>query len=221
MSAKNNWEERMTYVDWYIEGKTFGNCNCVYGCPCQFEDLPTDGHCCGFEVIHIDKGHFGGVNLTGLRAALLYAWPGPISKGNGELQAIIDERANDAQRTALETVVHGGETEEAKTHWWVYHAMSSKVHPTLYKPIDYEVDIEGRTARVSIPGILDATGRPIRAPHGGGEHRVRIDIPGGIEFDQAEIGSASTKATGAIKLDLNDSYGQWHFMRHAPGGVVH
>ena len=211
----------MAHVDWYIEGKTFGNCNCVYGCPCQFEDLPTDGHCCGFEVIHIDKGYFGDVNLTGLRAALLYAWPGPVFEGNGELQAIIDERANDAQRTALGTVLHGGETEEAKTHWWVYHAMSSKVHPTLYKPIDYEVDIEGRTARVSIPGILDATGRPIRAPHGGGEHRVRIDIPGGIEFDQAEIGSASTKATGAIKLDLNDSYGQWHFMRHAPGGVVH
>ena len=210
----------MAHVDWYIEGRTFGNCNCVYGCPCQFEDLPTDGHCCGFEVIHIEKGHFGDVNLTGLRAALVYAWPGPVFEGNGELQAIIDESANNAQRTALETVLHGGETEEAKTHWWVYHAMSSTVHPTLFKPIDYEVDIEGRTARVSIPGILDATGRPIRAPHGGDEHRVRIDIPGGIEFDLAEIGSASTKANGAIKLDLNDSYGQWHFMRHAPDGVV-
>lgn len=210
----------MPHVDWYIEGRTFGNCNCVYGCPCQFEDLPTDGHCCGFEVIHIDKGHFGDVKLTGLRAALVYAWPGPVFEGNGELQAIIEERANDAQRTALETVLHGGETEQAKTHWWVYHAMSSTVHPTLYKPIDYEVDIEKRTARVSIPGVLEATGRPIRAPHGGGEHRVRIDIPGGIEFDMAEIGSASTQASGAIKLDLNDSYGQWHFMRHAPNGVV-
>ena len=181
----------MAYVDWYIEGKAFGNCNCVYGCPCQFEDNPTDGYCRGFEVLHIDKGHFGDTDLAGIRTAILYAWPGPVFEGNGEMQAVIDESANDAQREALRTVLHGGETEEVKTHWWVFHAMCSKVHDTLYKPIDCEVDIE-----------------------------ARIDIPGGIEFDFAEVGSASTKATGAIKLDLNDSYGQWHTMRHAPAGVV-
>ena len=39
--------------------------------------------------------------------------------------------------------------------------------------------------------------------NGGGEHRVRIDIPGGIEFTIAEIGSASTRADAAIKLDLS------------------
>ena len=211
----------MAHTDWYIEGKSFGNCNCVYGCPCQFEDIPTDGHCNGVEVLHIDKGHFGDVDLAGLRSAMLYAWPGPVFEGNGQMQAIIDERANDAQRAALKTVLHGGETDEAATHWWVFHAMSSTVHETLYKPIDCEIDIEARRARVSIPGILTSTGRPIRAPHSdGAEHRVRIDIPGGIEFDFAEVGSALTKATGAITLDLNDSYGQWHTMRHAPGGVV-
>lgn len=31
----------MANVDWYIEGKQFGNCNCNYSCPCQFEDLPS------------------------------------------------------------------------------------------------------------------------------------------------------------------------------------
>lgn len=211
----------MAHVDWYIEGKSFGNCNCNYGCPCQFEALSTGGVCHGFEVLHIDKGHFGDLNLTGLRAALLYDWPGPIFKGNGQMQAIIDERADAGQRAALEAVLHGKETDEAKTHWWVFHAMSSKVHPTLYKPIDYEIDIEARSARVSIPGVLDATGRPIRAPHGGGEHRVRIDIPGGIEFELAEVGSASSSATAAIKFNLNDSYGQFNILRHAPSGVVH
>jgi hypothetical protein len=137
------------------------------------------------------------------------------------MQAIIDERADAAQRKALETVLHGGETDEAKTHWWVYRAMCTTVHPTLYKRIDYEVDIDARTARVSIPGVLDSSGRPIRAPHGGGEHRVRIDIPNGIEYELAEIGSASTKASGAIALDISDCYGQWATLRHGPYGVVH
>ena len=211
----------MAHTDWYIEGKQFGNCNCNYGCPCQFEDLPTHGDCRGFEVLHIDKGHFGDVDLAGLRAALLYDWPGPIFEGNGQMQAIIGENASAEQRAALKKVLHGEETDEAATHWWVFHAMSSKVHETLYKPIDYEIDIDERTAKVSIPGILEATGRPIRNPYDGGEHRVRIDIPGGIEFELAEVGNASSKANAAIKLDLNDSYGQWSILRHGPGGVAH
>jgi len=207
-------------VDWYIEGLEFGNCNCDYGCPCQFEALPTHGNCRGFEVIRIDRGHFGAVKLDGLNVAMLYAWPGPIFEGNGALQAIIDERASAAQRDALTKVLHGEETDEAATHWWVFRAMSRTVHETLFKPIDFEVDIEARTARVAIPGVLESTGRPIRAPHSDDEHRVRIDIPNGIEFEFAEIGSASTKANGAIKLDIEDRYGQFNALRHSGSGVV-
>jgi len=211
----------MAKTDWYIEGIEYGNCNCNYGCPCQFEDLPTHGDCRGFEVVRIDKGHFGKTDLSGLLAAMIYAWPGPVFEGNGEMQAIIDERADEAQRRALTTVLHGGETDEAATHWWVYHAMCATVHETLYKPIEFEVDLEGRTARVRIPGVLESTGRPIKSPATGDAHRVRIDIPHGIEFEQAEIGSASTTATGVIALDLEDSYGQWNVLRHAGTGVVH
>lgn len=211
-------------VDWHIEGVEFGNCNCAYGCPCQFEALPTHGDCRGFEVTRIDKGHFGDVDLSGLNIALIYAWPGPIFEGHGELQAIIDERADLEQRKALETVLHGGETEEAATHWWVFHAMCDTIHETLYKPFAFEANIEDRTAHVLIPGVLESTGAPIRPPHDpGSEHRVRIDIPNGIEFEFAEIGSATTTTDreSAIELALNDSYGQFNVLRHSRTGVVH
>ena len=89
------------------------------------------------------------------------------------------------------------------------------------RPIDFEADIESRTARVSIPGVLQSTGRPIVSPATGEQHRVRIDIPNGIEFEIAEIGSASTKATGLIALDLIDSYGQFNIVRHSGAGVIH
>jgi hypothetical protein len=56
-------------VDRYVEGVSFGSCNCDYGCPCQFERRPTRGDCRGFEVLRIDRGHFGDVRLEGLRAA--------------------------------------------------------------------------------------------------------------------------------------------------------
>ena len=37
-------------VTWEIKGWEFGNCNCNYGCPCQFNALPTHGHCRGLLV---------------------------------------------------------------------------------------------------------------------------------------------------------------------------
>ncbi len=106
-------EDTMAQVDWYIEGVEFSNCNCDYACPCQFESpRPTHGDCRGFAAVRIDKGHFGDVPLDGLGAALLYAWPGPIYEGNGECQAVIDERADEKQRNALATVLNGGETND-------------------------------------------------------------------------------------------------------------
>lgn len=210
----------MARTDWLIEGMSFGNCNCDYGCPCQFESLPTGGSCRGFEVFEIDKGHFGSTRLDGLRAALIYDWPGPIFEGKGQMQVVIDARATPEQRQALVTILHGGETEDAANHWWVFATMSDTHHPPLSAPIDFEVDIEGRTARATIPGVMAAEGRPIVSPATGTPHRVRIDIPGGIEFDIAEVGSASSTVTGAISFALKDSYGQFNRLRQSGGGVV-
>ncbi len=210
----------MSNIDWYVEGTQFGGCNCNYGCPCQFEDLPTHGNCRGFEAVHIDKGHFGDLDLTGLNFAVCYAWPGPIFEGKGELQAIIDERADEKQRAALLGILYGEHTDEAATHWWVFRQMSATLHEPVYAPIELSVDIEARTAQVNIPGVLTSEGRPIRSPVDGSEHRVRIDIPHGIEFEQAEIGSSTTRAGAAIRLDLDDTYGQFNRLRHSGSGIV-
>lgn len=212
----------MANTDWYVGGISYGNCNCDYGCPCQFESLPSHGHCRGFEVVQIENGHFGDVDLSGLRGAILYAWPGPIFEGGGEMQVIIDERADSDQRAALNKILHGEETEEGANHWWVFNAMCDTKHETLYRQIECEVDIETRRAQVTIPGVLASSGEPIRSPATGDEHRVRIDIPGGIEFEIAEIGSASTRSdsAAAIRLELEKSYGQFNRLRHSGTGVV-
>ncbi len=211
----------MAHIDWIIEGVSFGNCNCDYSCPCQFESLPTHGDCKGFEVFRIDSGHFGNVKLDGLYGAVIYQWPGPIFEGKGAMQPIIDERASPEQRQALDTILRGGETDEAANHWWVYHAMSDTHHPTLFKPITLDVDVDGRRAKASIPGVLEAEGQPIKSPATGGEHRVRIDIPQGIEFDIAEIGSASGTTQGPISFALKDSYGQFNKLKQSGKGAGH
>jgi hypothetical protein len=207
-------------IDWRLEGIKFGNCNCDYSCPCQFESLPTHGDCSGVEIIRIDRGHFGDVSLDGLHSVVQYRWPGPIFEGRGEMQAIIDQRATPEQRRALTAILHGDETRDAATHWWVFHAMSTTVHPPLFETIAFEVDVPARTAHARIPGLLEAEGRPILSPVDGSPHRVRIDLPNGMEFDIAEIGSASTTVSTAMSMVFTDSYGQFNTFRITGNGFV-
>jgi hypothetical protein len=160
-------------IDWQVEGVKFGNCSCDYSCPCQFESLPSRRYCHGIEIIQIDNGYFGEVTLDGLRTVVQYQWPGPVYEGRDEMQTIIDARATPEQRHPLAAILHGKETKETATHWWVFHAMSDTVHEPLFETIDFEINIAARVARASILGILEASGRPILSPVDGAPHRVR------------------------------------------------
>ena len=58
-------------------------------------------------------------------------------------------------------------------------------------PIELEVDRDSRKARVSIDGIGESRVEPIVNPDISEDpHRVRIDLPDGFEYKQAEIGNS-------------------------------
>lgn len=207
-------------IPWEMEGEEFGNCNCDYGCPCQFNALPTHGSCEAVVSLQINRGHFGDITLDGLRVAMVVWWPGPVHEGNGKMQVIVDDQASDAQRDAIVQILHGEETEAMSTVWAVYSAMCPTKFPTLSKPITLEINIEERVGKIVVPDVFKTTGEPIRNPITGDVHRARIDLPHGFEYDIAEVGSASTEAIGEIKLSLKDSYGQFNKFHHNNYGPV-
>jgi hypothetical protein len=168
-----------------------------------------------------DRGHYGDIRLDGLRAAAIYAWPGPIHEGRGRMQIVIDERASPAQRTALETIMTGGDTADMATMWWVFAAMSPTRHPTLFGAIDAEIDVGKRLGRVRIPGLLEIDAGPIRNPVTGAEHRARIDLPNGFEFHLAEMGSGTTRTSGVIPITGNrDTHTHFVDLHLSHRGVV-
>jgi hypothetical protein len=207
-------------IEWTIRGRELANCNCDYGCPCQFNALPTHGSCEAAVGFEIDTGHFGDVNLDGLKGAGVYQWPGPVHEGGGTMQLIVDDGATEEQRDALLTIMTGGETEPMATMWFVYSAMCDTKLDPLSLPIALEVDVDARMGRVSVPGVFETSAEPIRNPVTGDVHRARIDLPNGFEYSLAEMASASTQATGSIKLDLKDSYGQFAELHLSNNGVV-
>lgn len=205
---------------WMIKGRELANCNCAYGCPCQFNALPTHGNCRAVVGYQIDEGRHGDVPLDGLKAALIVSWPGPVHEGKGTMQVVIEEKADPRQREALRKIIQGEDTKEMATMWWVYGAMSPNKLETLYKPIEFEIDIEKRTGRLSIPGLVEMTAEPIRNPVTKAEHRARIDLPHGFEYRVAEMGSASSSVKGQIPMELNNSYGQFAELHLSDSGIV-
>lgn len=208
-------------VPWEIKALEFVNCNCAYGCPCQFNALPTHGNCQAVGGFDITEGRFGDVRLDGLRAVGVLKWPGPIHEGRGEALMMIDERADEAQRKALVAILSGEETVPGKTVWNVFASTLERIHDPVFRKIEIEVDIEKRRGRIKVEGLVEVNGVPIRNPVTGAEHRVRIDIPDGFEYRIAEIGSASAHVTGPIPLELKESYAQFAHLHLNQNGVVH
>ena len=208
-------------VEWRVKATELVNCNCAYGCPCQFNALPTHGDCRAAIGYQIEEGHFGAIRLDGLRMALMASWPGPIHLGNGTMQLIIDERADAGQRDALVKIMTGQETDDMATVWWVFSTMSPNKLEPLFRPIEVDIDVEARRGRFRVPGIVETVGEPIRNAVTGAEHRARIDLPHGFEYRVAEMGSATTRATGAIALPgLENTYAQFAHIHLSNKGVV-
>ena len=205
---------------WMLRGVEYGNCNCNWGCPCQFGAPTTHGNCEAVVAGHVEEGNFNETKLDGLDWALLLHWPGEIADGNGTEQAIIDERADPAQREALRKILHGESTTSGMTHFFVYNSTMSSVLETLYAPIELSIDVDGRMASVKIGDLVESVGTPIMSPFDGSAMRSRINLPNGFEYTYAEMGNGSTKARAGIELDFADTYGQFNVLHMNQDGVI-
>ncbi len=210
----------MSYVDWHIRGPEVATCNCNWGCPCQFNSLPSNGDCRAAVAMRIDEGHFGDVRLDGAVWVGTFAWPGAIHDGDGEAQVILDERMTEAQRGALLTILKGEETAPGSTIFSVFSTVIETMHEPLFLPIEFEVDIDSRTGRFTVPGIVEAFAEPIRNPVTGEPHRARVTLPAGFEYHEAEYASSTTRGTGAVPLEWSGRHGHLTTIHMTQNGVV-
>lgn len=187
---------------WVIKGQHFANCNCAYGCPCQFNALPTDGTCKAIIAWDIEEGYFGNTPLNGLKLAATYAWENPIHEGNGEMQVIVEEKASEDQRKALIALMNGEDAEPGMTMIKIYRSMCTKVHDPIFAPIQMNINMEERTASIKVDGVIESTLEPIKNPVTGVAHRASVNFPNGKEFQRAEVASGTTKGTGAVALSF-------------------
>jgi hypothetical protein len=182
--------------------------------------LPDKGHCYAVAGIQIDEGKFGETKLDGLRIGAIFKWPGAIHEGHGEALAFVDRRANDDQREALLKIMTGQDTDPFATMFAVYASTVETMHPPVFTDIELDLDIDGRRGRMQIENYVEMTGEPLRNKVSGEESRAQIVLPAGFEYEIADIGSASSRTTGPMSLELTDSYGQFANLHLNSHGVV-
>jgi hypothetical protein len=196
-------------TSWRITGVHAGTCNCIWSCPCQFNALPDKGYCEAILAWQINDGHFGETSLDGVRFGFAVHWPGAIHEGNGTRQCVVDERASEEQRQIMEDLFaakHGG------AYFEIFAAVCPNDRPPMRAPIELEVDREARRARLSLGGVGESRIEPIVNPEiGPDEHRVRIDLPNGFEYKQAEIANSvawTVAAEDPLAFSHENTYAQ-------------
>jgi hypothetical protein len=193
---------------WHMAGEEVGSCNCNWACPCQFDADPTEGNCHALIAYDIHEGSFGETDLSGVRFASIVSWPGAIHEGDGTAQLIVDENASEDQRAAIAQInsgAHGG------TYFEIFASVLPHVRDPVFVPIEFETDREGRHASVKVGEHGETRIEPIKNPVTGDEHRVRIDLPDGFEYKQAEIGNtvdARVNGDAPLNFALSGTYGQ-------------
>lgn len=82
---------------WTIKGEMSEACTCQVPCGCNFHAGPSPHHFCwSLASFQIEKGHYGGINLAGLRLVRAH--------GGAGLVWYIDSRATPQQAGALRAI---------------------------------------------------------------------------------------------------------------------
>ena len=206
---------------WSIKSHTFANCNCDANCGCQFNLPSTHGHCEFVEAGHLVEGHFNETSLAGLNWAFMIIWPGEIAEGNGRELIVIDERANDDQREALIKIVSGDVGAPGSNHFSVFASTCSEVLDPKIASIELAVDIAARTAILRVPGLINASGRPIINEFNGEPFHIALSRPtGSFEFTYAEIGAGTSTVAGDLAMKFDGSFAQFCVHHYDQDGLV-
>ena len=193
---------------WWMRGAILGPCNCDWGCPCNFDARPTYGHCDGVYVWAIREGRYGATPLDGLSFAWVVSHPGAVHEGNGTEAWLIDERADEAQRRALEALARG---DGVGPPFEILASTVSKRLGVIYAPIELKLDGIRSEVRVGEGRIFELAMTRVRNPVTGDEEELYLDKPTGFTSKRSELGMSTVARVTAdgLAFDVSGKYAEY------------
>jgi hypothetical protein len=174
-----------TVPEWRLVGDWFDICSCDIPCPCEFAQAPTNNACQGLLAWHVREGHFGDVPLDGFNLLALGAFEGNIWAGEGKVRMglFIDERADERQREALQTIFGG------QAGGWPadFAAFVGEMRGIEFVPITFEVADDLASWRAEIPGRVVGRAEALTGPTTPPGKRVQTINPPGSEVGPGQV----------------------------------
>jgi hypothetical protein len=187
-------------AEWTASGRVLIACNCDWGCPCNFNAMPSRGFCQGGWCWFIEQGRFDGVTLDGLGVAVWAKWPGAIHHGNGQAIAFMDARANDAQRAALTQLVRG----ELGGPWGIFINTYALDGPHA---AEFRVEHAEHESRLRIGDAVDLQLEVIRNPVSDAPAHPEIVLPEGLVVKRALVAKSRVFSVGhSLGYDHSGQY---------------
>jgi hypothetical protein len=192
-------------TDWRLKGHLLGQCSCDWGCPCNANAKPTKGYCNGGYIWHVTEGYYGDVRLDGLSFAALAHSPGALHEGNLTLVAVIDERADSAQRAAILKLLEGKDGGP----WEIFAAITGKVLEPVFAP--FEVTIAGLSSRARAGEFLAVELADLTNPVTGAVEHLQLRKPTGFTSLWADLGKTRLfrLLTPNLSYDESGQYGEY------------
>ena len=187
-------------MSWQLSGKVLIACNCDYGCPCNFNALPTHGDCEGGWIWSVDEGNVDGVDLKGRAGAVFADWPKAIHQGGGKASAYFDDGANDDQTAAMTRVLRG----EVGGPWAMFINTYTLDGPHRAKFAFNHADY---SSTVIVDGVSELELEPIRNPVSGNQVHPEMVLPEGIIVKRAGLAASKVfRVRGDVAYDHSGKY---------------
>jgi hypothetical protein len=175
----------MTHApEWRLVGVWFDICSCNIPCPCEFAQPPTNNACQGVLAWHIRQGHYGDTRLDGLNLLALGAFEGNIWAGAKVTMGLyIEDRADDRQRQALQTIFAG------QAGGWpaTFAATLGDFRGVEYVPIAIEIADDLAFWQVQVPGRVSGRAEALTGPTTPPGKRVQTINPPGSEVGPGQV----------------------------------
>ncbi len=170
---------------WRLVGDWFDICSCHIPCPCEFAQAPTNNACKGLLAWHIREGHYGDVRLDGFNLLALGAFEGNIWAGEAKVRLglFIDERADERQRAALQTIFAG------QAGGWPadFAANIGEFRGVEFVPIAFEIADDLAFWRAEIPNRVAGRADALTGPTTPPGKRVQTINPPGSEVGPGQV----------------------------------
>jgi len=176
---------------WRLTGDWFDVCRCRVPCGCTFAQAPDEGECEGILAWHVREGNFGDVNLDDLKVVAVASFEGNIWMGeakNSKMGMFIDERADESQREALQTIFGG----DAGGWPAGFAELIEDVLGIEYAPIDFDVADDLGSWRVEVPGKAKGSAEALTGPTTPEGERVQVHNAPGAEVGPGQVATWAT-----------------------------